>query len=117
MFFLCIVSLFYFFVLVSILFLILAQSTLFLLPVASCLLPLTLDTALASLPCTLRLSLTFRHCDAARRRDAGTDALLESCLGALDLLLYLSEGCAAVMSPYANAIGDLVLGGAGEGGL
>lgn len=46
-------------------------------------------------------------------REAATGALMESCLGAIDLLLHLSEQCPALMSPYANAVGDLVLGGAG----
>ncbi|CAB1096440.1 unnamed protein product [Ectocarpus sp. CCAP 1310/34] len=42
------------------------------------------------------------------------DALLGTCLGALDLLLELSENCPDLMSPYANTVGDLVLGGGGR---
>lgn len=49
----------------------------------------------------------------SRRDSAAADALLETCVGALDLLLELSETCAALMSPYANVVGDLVLGGGG----
>ncbi|CAM9800709.1 unnamed protein product, partial [Hapterophycus canaliculatus] len=45
--------------------------------------------------------------------DSAADTLLETCLGALDLLLELSENCAALMSPFANTVGDLVLGGGG----
>lgn len=46
-------------------------------------------------------------------RDMAADALLGTCLGALDLLLELSENCPDLMSPYANTVGDLVLGGGG----
>lgn len=49
----------------------------------------------------------------SRRRDSTADVLLETCIGALDLLLELSENCTALMSPYANVVGDLVLGGGG----
>ncbi|CAN0147301.1 unnamed protein product, partial [Scytosiphon promiscuus] len=50
----------------------------------------------------------------AVQRDPAADALLETCLGALDLLLELSENCAVLMSPFANTVGDLVLGGGGR---
>lgn len=48
------------------------------------------------------------------REVAAADARLESCSGALDLLLHLCNNCAALMSPFADAVGDLVLGGTGE---
>ncbi|CAM9812805.1 unnamed protein product [Ectocarpus sp. 12 AP-2014] len=51
---------------------------------------------------------------AGERYDMAADALLGTCLGALDLLLELSENCPDLMSPYANTVGDLVLGGGGR---
>ncbi|CAN0224154.1 unnamed protein product, partial [Ectocarpus sp. 4 AP-2014] len=50
----------------------------------------------------------------AGERYMAADALLGTCLGALDLLLELSENCPDLMSPYANTVGDLVLGGGGR---
>ena len=50
---------------------------------------------------------------ARERESAAADALLESCSRALDLLLHLSKNRADLMSPFANAMGDLVLGEAG----
>ncbi|CAN0325135.1 unnamed protein product, partial [Ectocarpus sp. 8 AP-2014] len=50
----------------------------------------------------------------AGERGMAADALLGTCLGALDLLLELSENCPDLMSPYANTVGDLVLGGGGR---
>lgn len=50
----------------------------------------------------------------ASHRDSAADALLETCVGALDLLLDLSENCTALMSPYASVVGDLVLGWGGN---
>ncbi|CAM9550164.1 unnamed protein product [Ectocarpus sp. 6 AP-2014] len=50
----------------------------------------------------------------AGERYVAADALLGTCLGALDLLLELSENCPDLMSPYANTVGDLVLGGGGR---
>lgn len=44
---------------------------------------------------------------------AGKGSLLDSCLGALDLLLHLAENVPVLMSPYANGISDLVLGSSG----
>ncbi|CAM9655874.1 unnamed protein product [Pylaiella littoralis] len=48
---------------------------------------------------------------AEERYCSATDQLLETCLGALDLLLALADKCPALMLPYANTVGDLVLGG------